>query len=95
MDEIIDEISKRYGITKTLARIIITSPFHYIRENLHDGNFKNFGLMHLGKFVVRQNKRVRAEKYAEDIKKRKQIKRDLQRLEESDLERPGDREDGI
>jgi len=34
MDEIIDEISRKYGITKTLARIIITSPFHYIRENL-------------------------------------------------------------
>lgn len=88
MEDIIEHLCNKYGISKVGMKAICESPFRFIAEEMRSGEFKNFNVMGLGKFGLKtkykdvKNLNEFTEKYGI------QNKRDSGGVEESDLGRP-------
>lgn len=94
MEDIIEYLCNKYGISKVGMKAICESPFRFIAEEMRSGEFKNFNMMGLGKFGLKT-------KYKEDETLKEftdkygiQNKRSAGGVEESDLGRPTGGADG-
>lgn len=57
MEEIINEIARKYNLSKTNARIICESPFRFLSEVIRDGQYRNINFTGFGKFAVHPRKK--------------------------------------
>lgn len=85
MEDIIDYLCKKHGMSKTAMKAITESPFRFIAEEMRSGEFKNFNMIGLGKFVLKS--KYKNQELLEEFKNRYHVKnrRDTGRLEEPGL----------
>lgn len=85
MEDIIDYLCNKHGISKTAMKAIVESPFRFISEEMRSGEFKNFNVIGLGKFALKSKFKDPA--VLEEFKKRYHVKnrRDTGGVEKPDL----------
>jgi len=90
MEDIIDYLCKKHGISKTAMKAITESPFRFISEEMRSGEFKNFNVIGLGKFALKS--KFKDPEVLEEFKKRYNVKNrsNSRRLEEPGVGESGD-----
>jgi hypothetical protein len=53
MEDIIEELCNKYGMSKTAMKAVCESPFRFMSEEIRNGNTKNFNFLGLGKFGIK------------------------------------------
>ena len=53
MEDIIEFLCNKYGVSKVGMKAICESPFRFIAEEMRSGEFKNFNVIGLGKFGMK------------------------------------------
>ena len=89
MEDIIDYLCNKYGMSRTAMKAVTESPFRFISEEMKSGSFKNFNVIGLGKFALKT--RYKNEELLNDFKKKYGIK---DRRCPGGLEEPGVGEQG-
>lgn len=71
MEEIINALHKKYGISKAALSAICESPFRFLADEIRSGEFNGINFKGLGKFVVHPAKKnYMLERFDADILKR-------------------------
>jgi hypothetical protein len=85
MEDIIDYLCKKHGMSRVAMKAICESPFRFIAEEMRSGEFKNFNVIGLGKFALKSKYKI--EENLEEFKKKNETKskRSTGGVEESDL----------
>lgn len=90
MEDIINYLCNKHGMSRVAIKAICDSPFRFISEEMRSGEFKNFNMLGLGKFAVKS--KYKDPQALEEFKIKHNVKnrRDSGRLEEPGLERSSD-----
>jgi len=93
MEDIIDYLCNKYGMSKTAMKAVTESPFRFIAEEMRSGEFKNFNVIGLGKFALKTKYKDQAN--LEEFKTKYHVKdrRHSRGVEKPGMGRPRDRED--
>lgn len=89
MEDIIDYLCNKYGMSRTAMKAVTESPFRFISEEMKSGSFKNFNVIGLGKFALKT--RYKNEELLNDFRRKYGIK---DRRNPGGLEEPGVGEQG-
>jgi len=60
--KIIDKISEEKGIPKWKVELVIMHQFKFLRDTIESGDFENFRIRYLGKFIPSKKRLAQREK---------------------------------
>lgn len=93
MEDIIEILCKKYNLSKAQTRAIVESPFKFTTDKWRSRDLGTVKFKYLGKFGVHPNKKKWLQENLTDVwkerderrEKAKQDRRDLRRMDKSDL----------
>jgi hypothetical protein len=84
MEDIIEYLCQKHGMSKTAMKAVCESPFRFISEEMKTGSFKNFNVIGLGKFALKT--KYKNEELLNDFRRKYGIK---DQRDSGGLEEPG------
>lgn len=85
MEDLIEYLANKYGMSKVAIRAIVESPFRFTAEQMRTAEMKNFNMIGLGKFVLKNKYNTEEKRNQIFEKNHGKNKRDTGGLEESGL----------